>query len=71
MLRECVIHWLVVKVLPRLLLCVQVDILGEAPCHLEEVLAIHTVRVIMSAYGLLQSGKIFRYLDKLRHTGSL
>ena len=57
--------------LPCLLLAVQVDILGEAPRHLEQVLAVHTVRVLMSASGFLHSRKIFWDLDKFGNTGSL
>ena len=69
--RKWVILWLVVQVLPCLLLAVQVDILGEAPRHLEQVLAVYTVRVIMSTGGLLYSGKIFGNLDEFGNTGSL
>ena len=71
LLGECVIHWLVVQVLPRPLLGVQVDILGEAASHLEQVIAAHTVRVVVSVDGLLHGGKVLWYLDKFGNTGSL
>ena len=70
LLRHVVIHRRVVVVqgLYRLLLRVQIDVVGEAARPLQKVLAVHPVRVVVAA-GLLQG--VLWYLDQFRSTRPL